>query len=254
MTVETRNRDAERLVRAQRAAISAFFGVEVPTPPDRLFIVCDKLRQEKLWTPEPLYIPYERLSEGRSLPGLKYPLRAALYEWMRQGYVDTDADLLPGQWVIWDPTKRPNYNNGQQMYPDTERFKELLADLRKRTNGIEIPDDLRHVPQDSRFDISADEIDGSRNLVAGEIAGILGLREGEVISTPTYAKFNYIGNLRHQELGEVTTSEWLKDRFGHGLRLGGGYSNFGGLSHVDGWRSGGRRDNVGFRLQIAFLS
>lgn len=254
MAVETENRDVEKLVKGQKAAIAAFFGVTVPTPPDRLFVVCNKIQAENLWTPEPLYVPHEKLSEGRSVPGLTHPLGAALYKWMRQNYVDADVDLLPGQWIIWDPIRRPDDSNGYQMYPDTGRFKELLVDLRGRADGIEVSDYSRRTPEGSRFGISADEIDGSRNLVAGEIARILDLQEGEVISTPSYASFNYVGNLCHPELGEVTTSEWLRDRFGRGDRLDGGDSDFGGLSGVYSWQSDDRSGLIGFRLQIAFLS
>lgn len=41
MTVEV---DVEELVRSQREAISAFFGAEVPTPSDRLSVVCERIR------------------------------------------------------------------------------------------------------------------------------------------------------------------------------------------------------------------
>lgn len=254
MAVEARNRGVEELVIDQRKAISNFFGTEVPAPPDRLFVVCDKIRKEKLWTPEIHYIPDRRLSEGSSFPGLEHPFGSALYRWMRDGLIDADGDLLPGQWIIWDPTRRPDYNNGKQMYPDTPRFREILAGLRDGEDGIEVPSDYKHVPKDSRFAISADEIDGSRNLVGGEIAKIMALQEGEVISTPPNAVFVYIGNLRHQELGRVTTSEWFRNNFGHGGRLDGGGSRLGGLSDVDDWPSGFRNRSVGFRLQVSFPS
>lgn len=254
MTVETRNRDAEKLVRGQREAVSSFFGAEVPVPTDRLFVVCENIRRENLWTPEPFFVPLRRLPEGVSFPGLKHPLSSVLYGWIREGYVDADADTLPGQWIIWDSTRRPKYDNEKQMYPDTSRLREILASLRERQDGIKVPDNLRHVSQDSRFGISPDEIDGSKNLVAGELAGILGLQEGEIISTPSCAAFNYIGNLAHPELGEVDTSEWLRNKFERGDRLRGGDSGFGGLSSVNDWLSGGRGGSVGFRLQVSFPS
>lgn len=183
---------------------------------------------------------------------MKYPLSSALYGWIREKSVDADADTLPGQWIIWDATKRPRYNEGRQMYPDTKRFKQLLASLREIEDGIEVPRAYAYVPKESRFAISHDEIDGNRNLVAGKIAKILALQEGEVISTPTSAVFNYIGNLAHPELGKVDTSEWFRNSFGHGGRLVGGHSLFGGLSDVDRWRSDDRAGGIGFRLQVSF--
>lgn len=244
--------DAEKLVSSQREVISAFFGTEVPVPSYRLFMVCEEIRQEKLWKPETFFVPQIRLPEGVSFPGLKRPLSSSLYMWMREKLVGDDADSLPGQWIIWDATRRPSYNEGRQMYPDTRRFKELLASLREREDGIEVPDYYAHVQKDSRFVISADEIDGSKNLVVGEIAKVLGLREGEIISTPSYAVFNYIGNLVHPELGKVDTSEWFRNTFEHGLRLSGGHSRFRGLSGVEGWPSGVHDNCISFRLQISF--
>lgn len=254
MAVETRNIDAEELVRAQREAISSFFGTEVPAPSDRLFVVCENIRREGLWTPEPFFVPQRRLPEDVSFPGLEHPLSSVLYGWMREGYVGADADTLPGLWIIWDPTKRPDYRDGKQMYPDTRRFKELLVYLRERANGIEVPDDLSRVPKDSRFGISADAVDGSKNLVAGEVASILALQKGETVSAPPYAVFNYIGNLAHRELGGVNTSEWFRNSFRRGYRLRGGSSDFGGLSDVRYWHSDSGHDRIGFRFQISFLS
>lgn len=187
MIVEAKN--IEGLVRNQQRAISAFFGAEVPAPSDRVLAVCEEIRQKQLWALELFFVPQLKLPEGVSFPGLKHPLSSVLYGWMREHYVDDDADMLPGQWIIWDTTRRPNNRDGKQMYPDTRRFKELLADLRERANGIEVPNYLSHVPKDSRFGISPDEIDGSKNLVAGEVAKILGLQEGEVSSTPNPCRF-----------------------------------------------------------------
>lgn len=241
----------EKLVAEQSAAISGFFGIEVPKPGDWLFEAAAKVRQAMLFSAEPFYLPRIQLAEGLSFPGLKSPLDPWLYDQIRAKRVDADADLLPGEWILFDVTRRPNYNNGTQMYPDRPRFKELLADLRDKgeDGGILVPDSYKHVPKDSRFAISPDEIDGSKAVVVKAVAGVLAL-QAEQISTPAYAAFNYIGNLAHPELGGVNTSEWLRNKFGLGRRLFGGYSDFGGLSDVSLWFSDGRDGGFGFRLQV----
>lgn len=241
--------NAEKLVRSQSVAISGFFGVEVPKPDDWLFAAAEKIRQEKLFKAAPFYLPRRQLAEGANFPGLKSPLNPWLYDQMRAKTVDQDADWLPGEWILFDVTERPNYNDGKQMYPDMPRFKEMLANLRDQ-GQVEVPDSYKHVPKDSRFAISPDEIDGSKAVVAKAVAGILDLT-AEQMTTPPYATLNYIGNLAHLELGQVTTSEWLRNKFGRWGRLHGGHSDEGGLSHVHYWSSNGRFGLIGFRLQVS---
>lgn len=197
----------------------------------------------------PFYLPRRRLDKDVSFPGLKYPLGPWLYDQIRAGMVAADADWLPEGWMLLDLTERPGYDDGKQMYPDTPRFKEILADLRKG-GRVAVPDSYRHVQKDSRFALSPEEVDGEKAAVAKEIAAVLGTKP-EQVATPLYVVFNYIGNLTHPEFGQVNTAEWLKDNFGRGARLRGGDSVVGGLSDVDDWPSFGRNDNIGFRLQVS---
>lgn len=245
--------DAEKLAKRQAKAISEFFGMKVPKPGDWLLAVAENIRETKLFPAAPFYLPNRQLAEGVSLPGLKRPLDEWLYEQMRAGNIAADADWLPGDWILFDITRRPDYDKGKQMYPDTPRFKELLASLRKQGQVL-VPDYFRGVPEESRFAFSADEIDGDYTaVVAKAVAAILDLKV-EQITTPPYATFNYIGNLDHSELGQVNTSEWFRNKFEHGGRLFGGGSGLGGLGSVYCWGSGRHNDDVGFRLQIASSS
>lgn len=253
--------DAEKLAQRQIKAISGFFGAQVPKPSERLFVVSETNRKEKLLKTAPLYVPRIQLAEGVTFPGLTHPLDPWLYEQIKLSTessftVDKDADWLPGEWILLDITRRPNYNKGRQMYPDTPRFKDLLADLRDKgsNGGILIPDFYKHVPKDSRFAISADEIDGSGNVIAGAVSEKLALQEGEEITTLPYSTFVYAGNLSYPHFGQANTSEWLRNKFGHGYRLHGGGSDRGGLSYVGRWPSDVRFDSLGFRLQARFPS
>lgn len=250
--------DAEKLVKNEQVAIAGFFGTEVPAPTDRLFEVAETNRQQKLFNnPKILYVPRRSFPEGTTFPGQRVPMSSNLYRYMKEELIDADANSIPGQWMIFDTTMAEDYNGGKQMYSDTPRFRDLLADLRdqNREAHIEIPDYCKDVPKDSRFAISADEIDGSRKLVTMEVANILKLQPGEEVSTPPYSVFYYVGNLDSSlRLGDFTIFEWFKNRFEGGLRLVGGDSDFGGLSSVDSWQSGLHDDCIGFRLQVAFPS
>lgn len=244
--------DPEKLAKLQAKAIGGFFGTEVPNPGEWLFKVVETNRTEKLFDVNrlaPFYLPRRQLAEGVSFPGLKYPLDPWLYDQIRTGNVAADADRLPEGWMLLDLTERPGYDNGKQMYPDTPRFKEMLADLRER-GQIAVPDYCRHVRTDSRFALSPDEIDGKRAVVAEAVASALGIKT-EQVATPLYVVFNYIGNLAHPEFGQVNTAEWFKNNFRRVDRLLGGGSGGGGLSDVGDWQSDVRRGLIGFRLQVS---
>ena len=241
--------DAEKLAKSQAEKIACFFGAEIPEPGDWLFETAERNRQEELLAMAPFYLPKRQLAEGISFPGLKRPLDSWLYSQIKAGTVDPDADWLPGEWVLFDTTKRPDYNNGKQMYKDTPRFKGMLAMLRERSQ-ITVPNAYEDVPRDSRFAVSADEIDGSSAAVARAVADILHIQV-EQVSTPLYSSFNYIGNLAHPELGQANTWEWFRNNFGGGSRLFGGDSDHGGLSGVSYSWSGRRFDSIGFRLQVS---
>lgn len=251
MAVEAIN--AEKLAAGQRQAIARFFGAEIPAPPDRLFEVAERIREERLFRAEPFYLPKRSLAAGLQIPGLKVPLDPWLNEQIREGKIAQDADMLSGQWVIFDVSGRPNYDNGRQMYSDSNGLGEILADLRDQ-GKIEVPDYYRRVPKNSRFAVSADEIDGSGRFVADRVVAVLGLQADEIVTTPPYVVINYIGNLAHPEFGQANTSEWFADKFGRGDRLYGGLSGYGGLSRVYYWPSDYHYGLMGFRLQVSFPS
>lgn len=247
--------DAEKLIQSQVEDHARFFGIEVTSPPNLLFEVLERNRQEKLFKPDrlvPYLLPRRSFPEGISFPGQRVAMGPNLYRYIKEGWVDKSASSLLDQWVILDVARRPRNKGGKQMYPDTKQFKEILAELRNQ-GQIKVPSEYRHVPKDSRFAISPDELDGSKAVVAQTVAKILRL-ETTNVTLPPYAVFYYVGNLAHPEFGQVDTSEWFADRLEHGLRLLGGDSCYGGLSDVDRWLSAARDDDIGFRLQIAFSS
>lgn len=141
------------------------------------------------------------------------------------------------------------------MYSDSQGLEEILADLRGQGN-IQVSDYYNNNPENSRFALSADEIDGKDGFVAKAVASVLSLQPEERVTTPPYVVFYYIGNLYHPEFGQVNTWELLADNFECGRRLRSGHSSRGGLAYVGTyrWFSFDRHDSVGFRLQVSFPS
>lgn len=220
---------------------------EVSTPPDRLLQVAEKIEKEKLFKAEHFCLPGRQLSKGSQYPGLIVPLPPWFYRQIIEGRIAKDADCLPPKWIILDVSRRPDYDGGKQMYQDSEGLGDILADLRGQ-GKVEVPDCYRRVLRNSRFAVSADEIDGKGGFVANAVASVLSLQAGEQVTTSPYVVFNYIGNLAYPEFGQANTLEWFADEFWHGYRLAGG------LACVGSWRSGFPDDYVGFRLQISFPS
>lgn len=245
--------EARKLALSQMRSIAEFFGVSTPLPSDRLFEVAEEIKQRRLFKAEPFYLPRRSLRVPSTIPGLKVPPPGSFYRKIREGILARKTVMLPGQWMLLDVSRRPDYNSGHQMYSDSEGLEEVLADLRNQ-GKIKVPD-YRRVPRNSHFVVSADEIDGgNEGYVSKAVASILRLRPGEQVTTPRYVVFNYIGNLAHPEFGQTSTREWFADEFireGQYLRLCGGHVN-GGLADVVERSPDGHHDNIGFRLQVSF--
>lgn len=252
-----------QLAEDQKEKISDLFGVEVPNPPTKLFQVAEDLIATDLFTAEPFYLPRLRMSESFKIDGWK-SVDSWLYDRIRDGLINKDATLLPGQWVLLDTIKRPNTtrrkdsiedsdqyshlssDDDEPMYPDRPGFKEVLAKLRDR-GEIEIPNNYQSIPKDSRFGLSFEEIE---EHVTNAMAGIIGV-DKNIFSIPSYVAFNFIGNLSLPDLGEANTSEWVNIKKNNKHLVGGNRDN-GGLSRVSDYIGIGRAHVIGFRLQVSF--
>lgn len=187
---------------------------------------------------EPYHLSGVTLQQDSNVKGWDRKPESWYWEQIKNGNVSQDAPKLPGVWVLVDKTTRPNYKDGKQLHKN-DPFSPLLARLRKEGKIQTIKD----IPETSRFAISPDEL---AQVVLPEIARLLGVEFSQV-RLPKEIEFNVIGNFKHPEWGEVNTGEWFNDRFGGGVRLLGGDSGHGGLSHVLCLWSGHRHGLIGFR-------
>lgn len=167
--------------------------------------------------------------------------QSRFWENVEKGRISSDSTKLEEMLIAVDRTQKPDYNRGRQLYPN-DPFGELLKNLRQE-GKIEVPRDLRHIPETSRFGISPDEL---VKHVLPEIAKMLEVDASQV-RLPREIEFNVIGNRSHPEWGNTNTWEWMQAKFEDGRRLIGGDSDYGGLTDVyDHW-SDHHGDSIGFR-------
>ncbi len=250
-----RDLNITQLVEREHNALKTFFGKEVPVaqPPALLAETLRVAEGEGLSIFQPLYFPAIEFKQNSRFPGWSVKPEEWYWEQIKGGRVDKDAAKLGGYWSLFDESRRPNYDNGKQMFKDDPL--EAILVMGRHEGKIEVPDYLREVPKESRFGVSPDEQD---KFVFPALTDSLRLfnreHSGQVqVRRPTEMEFNFTGNLRYPYLGQANTWEWLHDSFGDDDRLVGGCSDGGGLADVsDDWH-GNRHDDTAFRPEVVFL-
>lgn len=213
-------------------------------PPSQRFIdIGSSIQDSGASNFEPLCLPGTNIDGNSDYAGLEGKPRPSsfLLEQARRGKANV---TLRRGWVWVNTSVRPAYKDGKQMFENDETIGRILSELRHRKeNGIVVPDWYAHIPENSRFGVSADE---TERAVYPELARIWAVRVGEVTDL-TAAEFYYAGVLRYPHFGEANTWEWFADKFGAVRRLCGGDSGVGGLSDVYYGDSGGRGGVLAFR-------
>lgn len=234
--------------------LNTFFGkkVAIPKPPHAFLEAKKRIEDKGVRTFDPIYFPDAPFVKEAEYPG--WIVRPSQEFWQasrwqpnmaqaqRQGYKGMNA--LKGCWALIDKSKRPGYNDGQQIFDD-DPLKPILEELREKVN---IDSVTTSVPHASRFGIPPHIQDtyvfprlvNEWNLTNLKDSGKLN------IGRLTGMEFNFAGNLRYNHFGESDTAEWLQDICGvpdygprmdvvmvYGHRLIGGSSRRGGLEHID---------------------
>lgn len=248
-TKETQS--SPQLVEQERKILNAFFGKEIPVvaPPSELFETLKVAEREGFGRIfEPIYFPKVEFRQEGNYPGWQVKPERWYWEQISAGKISKDAANLGGYWGLFDNSRRPDYDNGKQMFQE-DPLAPILSRARKE-GRIATPNFVRNIPEDSRFAVSPNEQD---QTVFPALRKILKLPESAAIMRrPTEMEFNFAGNLRHPHLGEANTWEWLHDKFGVGGRLIGGNSDYGGVTDVDCYWSDNRHDNIAFRPLVVF--
>src|SRR3989304_6660264 len=136
-------------------------------------------------------------------------------------------------WALVDESRRPNYDDGTQMFKEDEQMGLILAQARNK-GQIAIPGHVKHLQGESRFGVSMDEQD---QVVFPRLAEqwrlVKAIAQGQArIRRLKAVEFNFAGNLHLRHLGEADTWEGFEDKFGGGRRFIGGRSGRGGLASV----------------------
>lgn len=174
------------------------------------------------------------------------PTPATRTEAAKPPNISPDAVNLPGKWVLVDNTQKPDYDQGNQMYPN-DPFKPIIEQLAAENK-------ITPSTPGSRFNISFNE---RQEHFDPALTRVLDLEEavkkGKArVTVATEAMFNALGNMFHPEWGQTSTYEWLEDKFGGGSRLVGGLSGLGGLSFVNLKWAGPHDGHLGFRPLVVF--
>ncbi len=228
----------------------------------------------------------KKFPEGAALPlGWTKP-EAWLYDQIRKGKLPETTMDLPNTLFLIEDVQKPEvsslgtsyYGNpgmgyaqhiaacaARGIFPSTSRAKEARAlELTKdplakylaiwRERGqIETMSGVR---QDSRFGLSAEEID---HLVLPQVVRMLNVMlnvKPEQVKLPKAAVSMYAGNELYPEWGQTSSSEWYDDRFGESSRLVGGgrhgifSSNPDSLGNIDCAMSNSRSATRGFRIVV----
>lgn len=216
--------DSTQLIAQAKADQFAFLGIEksVSQPPAALSSVLSRLRELGLKEVEGIYIPQATVNEGDSYPGQRMPIGEQYYQWYKAGQVSKASPELPGEWVVVETFRRPDYasikklkeghGEEQDTYrPESDQMGAIIRDGRfegKIKTRDEAGPIVPYLPQDSRFGVSINQQD---DYVFPEFAKTIGIG-GISLRRPTLAELNYLGNLsRLAHLGEATTLEAVQD-------------------------------------------
>lgn len=222
-------------------------------PPERVLEVLENAKKRYGDMYEAIAVPTITLRETTRYPQGWVHLDPSFFQMLKQGKIQPeDAATISQAWLLWDKTTRPNFHGGEQLYENgNDPLSEELARLRRR-GAIKIFYYNEHVPKTSRFGISPIELDRAVFPLHAENLKIRPDLNEQVTACP-YSLFNFIGNWRHPELGEVNTGEWMNEKFEGGISLFGGCSIVGGLAHVYYNTSDYHLfDLMGFRPLVAF--
>ena len=235
-------KEFSELIESEKEKLKEFFGYEIEIAPLPAEITEQRYIEWKKMGFELHYLPKERLTKERDLPGWREKPHN-LFQYIEERKVDAEALELPGQWILIDEHEKPDYDNGNQMY-ENDPLAEGVKELRER----KILSDYKILG--SRFFISSEDL--RKDEVRQVFASVLKVNP-EKIRLPRAIEFNFLGNAHYSEWGDTNTWESFADRYADRSRLHGGNKDRGGLSDINHLSSSDdSRPPGGFRLLVSF--
>ncbi len=239
------------LLDAERVAHLAFFGQEFDLTLMRETIErygYAKIAEWKKLGLEVHFLPSTVLMRNTSFDGWKIQPESWYWDQAENGnlyhrnddgtLVKASGDLLPGRVVLIDTRKKPNYNDGKQMFAKDRDFMGRVIDRLRKDGKLAR---YQYGPQTSRFGISS--IEWEDHLKAA-IAERLGLEPTQV-RLEMAIEANIIPqlymNMPRKDDGTTSTWCWYEEFFkSASSRFIGGRSDYGGLANVVDDTSGSR--------------
>ena len=230
-----------KILANERACHLAFFGKEFD-----LAEFADTLKKHgesklRFWAKlglEPHFLPRMAMDRNLNFPGWKIKPEKWYYDQIAKGNVfrqtsgESKIDRqveLEGIAVLIDTRRKPNYDNGRQMYEDDGFLGSIIAELRKKGKIAGYDDG----PSSSRFGVSADEWENRVKPVYAVKLGLAAsqLRLERVIEANAIPQI--YTHMPRKDDGKTNTWVWYEEYFeDRDVRLDGGDSGFGGLARV----------------------
>ncbi|HEU0051394.1 MAG TPA: hypothetical protein VFQ60_05070 [Patescibacteria group bacterium] len=242
-------------------ALHRFFDKEIPIPPlpkeatTERILEWRRLGFELHYLPPVSMVEIKRDADGvitdvqpKNFPGWRIKPWNLFFDWIRDEKISPEAANLFGSWMLVESQPTPNYDNGDQMFPN-DFLAPILIELRQKNiiNRISITGKVFFAG--SRFGLSVNDLD--KTQVRESLNKAMKIPEAS-FSLLRAIEFNVLGNLYYPEWGNTNTSEQFEDRFETRERLCGGGSNFGGLSYVFAAPLSQGDRTVGFRVIARF--
>lgn len=243
----------------ERLAHLAFFGQEFDLTLFRQILEEYGFGRVQVWQNlglEVHFLPDVVMVQDANFPGWKIKPEKWFWEKLTEGKLlrrDPQGNLvtitevnLGGIIVLVDTRLKPKYKDGRQMWgSDKNLLGKILSELRDSGKIAK----YEYGPQESRFGVSAKEIDDS---IIAEFAKVVGLEQSQVRLERTIEGDvipQLYTEMPRKDDGWNDTRVWYDEFFEDAsFRLNGGNSFYGGLANVDYDNAGNHWDYRSFRL------
>ncbi|HEU0051236.1 MAG TPA: hypothetical protein VFQ60_04255, partial [Patescibacteria group bacterium] len=160
-------------------ALRQFFGKEILVPPLPKEATKERILEWRRLGLELHYLPPEELAEihrdekgiifyvrPKNINGWKKKPDAVFFDNIKNGELPPEAATLSGSWMLIDSRPKPVRHDGIQKYP-ADFLAPILEELdKKRIIKHVLRDGKSRLAADSRFGISADELDQTQVMKA----------------------------------------------------------------------------------------
>ena len=226
----------------------AVLGIKVEQPPKVLTEILNRAKEIGWTKVSPLYIPPMGAREFLALGMGPKVIDPQFWQYILNGDISDDSATTGPYWAVIDTSESDGYmqeKKGTQIY-NQDAFSNTLKAL--RDNGrIQVPNNMLHVPRNSRFGLSPNEINSE---FLPEFAKSIEVDEA-LVGIPTALESALITNCLAISSGPKL-AEWTSDEVTLNRSMYSGTSKDGNNS-IDLAHKDARFDTIAFRALIRLI-